>query len=163
MKGSSFFISILIYSTIQSTVCNTYAAQFNAESLEGVNHYGLPIEEVTKKINKDSFTLDIVYSKTLSDDSMDKFVKMFFDELIAQISRWLQNNEPPQHNLKIIISNCKYCIVGYCKKKNIKRINLMLYCNEKKCRELSITHQEIIDKTASLAVIDNIISNFFQK
>ena len=163
MKGTYFLISILLYCTIQPTICNTYAAQFNAESLEGVNHYGLPIEEVTRKIIKDNLTLEIVYSKKLSDDSMDKFVKRFFDELIARISRWLKNNESPRENLKIIISNCKYCIVGYCKKKNIKEINLELYCNDTKYRELSITHREIIDKTASSAVIDNIISKIFQK
>lgn len=146
-----------------SSIISSPADPIKPKSFEGINHYGLPIEEIKKRIIKDGFTLDIIYSKTLSDDNMDKFVKMFFNEFILQTSHWLTNNAAPRQNMTIIFSNCKYCIVGYCKKKSIKEINIELLTNEKKIQEISFAHQDIVDKANSLKVITRIISKFFSE
>ncbi len=131
-----------------------YKCFFNRSKLRGI---------YPKALKKGTFSLDIIYSRTLSDDNMDKFVKMFYDEFIMRISYWLNNSEVPQQNMKIIISNCKYGIVGHCRKKNIKEISLVLYKDEKKHKEFSFKHKDIVNKTNLLAVIEKIISDFFGK
>ena len=117
------------------------------ESMEGITHYGMPIQEVSKTFRKDDALLKIIYSKTLSDDNMDDYVKRFYDELLRQIEKWLYENKLPSKDMRIIISNCKFCRVGYCKKKNIKELSLSLYIDDKQVKQVAFKHNDIIDKT----------------
>ena len=136
----------LTLSPIWSADTKTSPAKINMDALEGITHYGMPIEEITKKYGKDGSLLTIVYSKTLSDDNMDDYVKRFYEEILHQIEKWLYENKLPAKDMRIVISNCKFCKIGYCKRKNIKEFEMVLYSNEKKIKSLSFKYAEIFDK-----------------
>ncbi|MBN1495156.1 MAG: hypothetical protein JXA07_00205 [Spirochaetes bacterium] len=115
------------------------------EQLEGITHYGMPIEEIRKKFHKDKDELEIIYSNTHSDDNMDDYVREFYDDLLREIEAWLYKNSLPAREVKIIISNCKFCRIGYCLKKNRKELSLISYFNNKKVKEISYTHTDLIE------------------
>jgi hypothetical protein len=117
------------------------------EALQGITHYGLPIREIKKTFHKKDTTLEIIYSKMLSDDNMDKYVKRFYDEFLRQIRAGFNRMPTPAANMRIVISNCKFCMVGYCRKKNVKELSLVSYKNDKKDREIAFTHRDIIDRS----------------
>ena len=135
----------------------------DAEKLEGITHYGMPIQEVTKSYKKDKAVLEIVYSKMLSDDNMDDYVKRFYDELLTQIEKFLYEKKLPGTNIKIIISNCKFCKVGYCKKKNLKEIKLVSYYNEKKKTQIALNHSDIMDKNKYIDIARSAVVKFFEQ
>ena len=92
-------------------------------------------------------TIEVIYSNLLSDDSMDKYVKRFYDEFLRQLETWLYANALPAQNMKIVISNCKFCAIGYCKKKNVKELSLVSYKDDKRDREIAFKHEDLIDRT----------------
>ncbi|OHD67467.1 MAG: hypothetical protein A2W19_03305 [Spirochaetes bacterium RBG_16_49_21] len=117
------------------------------ESISGITHYGMPIQEMKKTYRKQDAVLEVIYSKMLSDDNMDDYVKRFYDEFLHQIETWLYEKPLPAPNMKIVISNCKFCKVGYCKKKNVTELRLVSYKNDKKDKEIAVTHRDIIDRS----------------
>jgi hypothetical protein len=135
----------------------------DADKLEGITHYGMPIEEIKKTYKKDNAVLEIVYSKMLSDDNMDDYVKRFYDELLTQVQKWLYEKKLPANNMKIVISNCKFCKIGYCKKKNLKEIKLVSYINEKKKAQIALNHNDIMDKNKYIGIARSIITEFLDK
>jgi hypothetical protein len=135
----------------------------DAEKLEGITHYGMPIEEIKKTYKKDNAVLEIVYSKMLSDDNMDDYVKRFYDELLTQVEKWLYEKKLPAPNIKIVISNCKFCKVGYCKKKNLKEIKLVSYINEKMKAQIALNYSDIMDKNKYIGIARSIITEFLDK
>lgn len=122
------------------------AVKKNVEVMEGITHYGMPIQEISKSYNKDESSLQVIYSKSISDDNMDKYVKRFYDELLRQIEKWLYENKLPAKDMRIVISNCKFCKIGYCKRKNIRELDLVLYSNGKSAKHVALKHLDIIDK-----------------
>jgi len=144
---------ILIFAIITTSAAGAFSAKSDnafeikdAEKLEGITHYGMPIEEVKKTYKKNNAVLEIVYSKMLSDDNMDDYVKRFYDELLNQVEKWLYEKKLPAPNMKIVISNCKFCKVGYCKKKNLKEVSLISFIDEKKKKQVVLNHIDIMDK-----------------
>lgn len=144
---------ILIFAIITTSAAGAFSAKSdnafeikNTEKLEGITHYGMPIEEVKKTYKINNAVLEIVYSKMLSDDNMDDYVKRFYDELLNQVEKWLYEKKLPAPNMKIVISNCKFCKVGYCKKKNLKEVSLISFIDEKKKKQVVLNHIDIMDK-----------------
>lgn len=157
-------ISLMISSSVAwSFGAKNSPAAKDMESLEGITHYGMPIEEISKSYRKDESVLNIVYSKKLSDDNMDNYVKRFYDELLRQIEKWLYENKLPSKDMRIVISNCKFCKIGYCKKKNIRELDLVLYSNDKRIRHLALMHDEIIDKTKYLDIARSAVIIFLDR
>lgn len=135
----------------------------DVEKLEGITHYGMPIDEITKTYHKDDAVLVIVYSKMLSDDNTDDYVKRFYDEMLRRIELWLNSNSLPGKNMKIVISNCKFRKIGYCKKKNIKEVSLISYANEKQFKQVSILHSDIIDSSKFADIAGSVVIDLLEK
>ncbi len=131
-------------------------------SLQGITHYGMPIKEIKKTFKLKDAILEVVYSKELSDDNMDKYVKRFFDELVRQIEKWRHVGTLSSPNVRIVISNCKFCKIGYCKKKNIREISLVLYKNDSKDKEFAFGHAEVIDNSKYEALAKRVIDQFLR-
>lgn len=115
-------------------------------SLEGITHYGMAIEEITMKFEKDESVLEIVYSKNLSDDNMDDYVKLLYDEMLRLLEGWFTGQKKPENGIRIVISNCKFCKIGYCKRKGVREIHMVSYKHGKKFRHTALTHQELLVK-----------------
>jgi hypothetical protein len=161
---------MIIIAMITASVTMAFSAKSDngfeikdTEKLEGITHYGMPIGEVKKTYKKDNAVLQIVYSKMLSDDNMDDYVKRFYDELLSQVEKWLYEKKLPSPNMKIVISNCKFCKVGYCKKKNLKEISLVSYSNEIKKKRIALKHIDIMDKNKYVDIARSVVINFLDK
>lgn len=115
-------------------------------SMDGKTPYGMEIEEEKKSIRRKNFTVEIIYSKMLSDDSMDRYVKRFFNEFEVQAHKKIFSIKVPTGKMKLIISYCKYCKTGHCKRVNKKGLKIIAYLNEKKIKELSFPLDDIISK-----------------
>lgn len=142
-------LAFLVSYPVRGADNNSGAKTVDMEKLHGITHYGMPIEEIKKKYVKEDRVLEIIYSKMHSDDNMDRYMKQFYDELLRQTEAWLYKNELPSRNVRIVISNCKFCKVGYCKKKNRKEVRLVSFLDEKKFKSVAYTHSDIIDKSSS--------------
>jgi hypothetical protein len=114
------------------------------ESLKGITHYGMPIEEKIKTFRKENSILEIVYAKDLSDDNMDTYVQQFYDEFLRQVVQRLYKYKLSAKIIRIVISNCKFCKVGYCKTKNVKEITLTSYRDTVEYKKMSFSHQSIL-------------------
>jgi hypothetical protein len=141
---------------------NTPAQIGNPVSLEGITHYGMPIKEITRSFKQKDATLEIIYSKMLSDDNMDNYVKRFYNELLRQIKAWLLTGTLPAQNVRIVISNCKFCKIGYCNKKNVKEISLVLYTNDKEKKDIAFKHAEVIDGIRYVTLARRVIGLFLE-
>ncbi len=139
------------------------AAGIVMDQLEGITHYGMPIEEIRKKYHKDDAALEIVYSKTLSDDNMDDYVQRFYDELLQEIQNWLYTNRLPARDVRIVISNCKFCKVGYCKSKGTREVTLTSYMNSKKKKQVSFSHDKLIEKKPHEALARSAVQVLLEK
>jgi hypothetical protein len=133
------------------------------ENTPGITHYGMAIDEIVKVYRQETGSLEIVYSKELSDDNMDDYVKRFYDELLRQIQKWLYENKLTVQKTKIVISNCKFCKIGYCKKKNIKEIRLDSYRNNNACRHIIIKHIDILDREKYDDIARSAVTIFLEK
>jgi hypothetical protein len=133
------------------------------ESLEGITHYGMPIQETTKTYHQKESVLKVVYSKMLSDDNMDDYVKRLYDELLRQIEKWLYANELPSKDMRIVISNCKFCKIGYCKRKNVKEVSLVLYINDTSSKHIAFKHNDIIDKNTYIDMARSAVILFLDR
>jgi hypothetical protein len=132
----------------------------NPEALIGITHYGMPIEEKVETFRKDDDILEIIYEKDLSDDNMDHYVQRFYNEFLRSIEQRLYAGRLPAHEVKIVISNCKFCKVGYCKTKNIKEITLSSYRNKVFYKKISFPHQSMLDSTDASRMVRNAVSLF---
>ncbi|MBP7734787.1 MAG: hypothetical protein KA369_02315 [Spirochaetes bacterium] len=165
MKKILILSSFVIFSSaaIFSADVKSPAEIKNLEALEGITHYGMPISEIIKKYENNGSLVEIVYSKNLSDDNMDEYIKNFYDVLLRQTEKWLYENKLPYKNMRIVISNCKFCKIGYCKKKNIKELRLVSYNNEKMIKELAIKHSDILDKTKHAEMAQSAVITLLEK
>jgi len=135
-------LSLSLYSTAQP---QPVKGRERLEKLEGITHYGMRIDEIVKRYSKDTAVLTIVYSASLSDDNMDNYVKRFYDEFLKQVEAWLYRHNLPAAQVSIVISNCKFCKIGFCLKQGVKQIRIESRFNGSRHREVTLTHAEILD------------------
>lgn len=157
-----FFIIFMAISLVTSiTPLEKISAQETATdlaSLDGITHYGMAIEEVTRKLEKKGSVLEVVYSKNLSDDNMDDFVKLLYDEMIRLIEAWFYEQKNPENGIRIVISNCKFCKIGYCKRKGIKEIRITSYKNGNEFRHTTVIHRKLLEKEKTPEIARGLVS-----
>jgi len=112
--------------------------------MDGLTPYGLSIKDHSKVIRRRGFTVEVVYSSRLSDNVLERGVKKFYDELVAQITRRVYAGRVPNMRMRVVISNCRFCKTGYCRRKNRKEVTVTSFLGDKKDRELSIRHDDIL-------------------
>lgn len=113
-------------------------------SMEGKTPYGMEIKEERKVMRRRDFVVELVYSAKLSDDNMDKYLTPFFKELEEQIVRWMHNHQVSRKTVRVVISNCKFCKTGYCKRKNKREIEITRFYGDRQEGGISFSHQEVI-------------------
>jgi hypothetical protein len=160
---SIFTILVIVLTNISFHSTNASSQVDNLAEQNGITHYGMPIEEIKKTYKQKDATLEVIYSKMLSDDNMDNYVKRFYDEFLRLLETWLYTNTLPASSLKIEISNCKFSKIGYCKKKNVKEVSLVLFKNDKKERGISFKHADLIDRSQYQLLAQRTIIYFLEK
>ena len=122
--------------------------------MDGLTPYGQKIENVSKKVQRENFLLELEYSSELSDDILDGVVKQFYDNILASVHARVvkyPDGAVPAHKIKLIMSNCRFCKSGYCRRKNIRDIKIAIYKNDKKIEEKTILHDSLRPTSAPLA------------
>lgn len=128
-------------------------------SLEGITHYGMAIEEVSSKLKKKESILQVIYSNKLSDDNMDDYVKLLYDEILRLIEAWFYEQKNPESGITIVISNCKFCKIGYCKRKGIREIRIVSYKKGAEFRQATIIHRKLLEKEKIPDIARNLVSS----
>ena len=114
-------------------------------SMDGKTPYGMDVQEERRVLQRKYFVVELIYSAALSDDSMDDYFKAFFKELEAQIDRWMFNHNLTREKVRIVVSNCRFCKTGFCRRKNIKEVSVILFRDDTEDKKVSFRLDEIID------------------
>lgn len=135
----------------------------NHFKMEGFTAYGQKIEEVCEIVRRENFLFELVYSASLSDDILDGEVKQLYENILTAVhARVLKfpEGKVPVERLKIVISNCRFGKSGYCRRKNVREISLIIYKNEKKKDEKKFIHNNI--RRSSMDVALEITNELFE-
>jgi len=117
--------------------------------MDGKTPYGEPIEDGKRTIRRGDFSIEVIYSSRLSDDILDGPVKQLFDEVVSRLRRWVNDNTLPAESMRLVISNCRFCKTGYCKRQNSRGIILTTYKGETKLKHVIIQHEDLVKKGAA--------------
>jgi hypothetical protein len=130
-------------------------------SMDGKTPYGDVIAEVRDTVGKKDFILEIVYSPALSDDILEGNMKLFYQELRASLQNWINNSNPAEDSMRLVISNCRFSRTGYCRRNRKSGIAMALYRGEKKLKELNIRYEDILNRekirALALKAVDDIM------
>ncbi|PKL39170.1 MAG: hypothetical protein CVV44_09910 [Spirochaetae bacterium HGW-Spirochaetae-1] len=118
--------------------------------MDGKTPYGEPIEDGKRTVRRGDFTIEVIYSSRLSDDILDGPVKQLFDELVTQLGRWVNDNPLPAESLRLVISNCRFCKTGYCRRQKSRGIILTTYRGETELKRFIIQYEDLVKKGAAV-------------
>jgi len=130
-------------------------------SLDSKTPYGEDVKEIEKRIKGDGLSLTIVYSAGLSDDQLDGIAKKLFDELVSAASSRMKAGRPKRES-RLVMSNCKFSITGYCRRKNKKEISVVLYSAGTQRAEFVLDYERIYRKEHRDVFISSILSAVYQ-
>ena len=133
------------------------------DPMMGRTHYGMKIIEYRRVIFKNDFQIQMIYSKHHSDDNMNRKIDQFYKEFYRQAYRWISRQKPKKTIIKIIISNCRFCKIGYCKKINKKRISLMRFNNKIQGKVFTFYHSDIYKKQGQIITAKRAVKSIFGK
>ncbi|MFC1669082.1 hypothetical protein ACFL20_01720 [Spirochaetota bacterium] len=146
-----------------SSVCIYNNSEIKKDSMQGKTPYGMKIREIKREILKDNFHVEIIYSKILSDDHVNKYIMRFYKEFFQQVRDWVYLNKVQKDRVKIIISNCRFNKTGYCKKLKKKRVSLISCKNNKKDKEYIFYHVEIMKGQNHISIAKKAVKALFGK
>ena len=132
-------------------------------SMDGKTPYGLDITDLKEVVRKKNSTVEILYSSLLSDDNATAPMSKFFKELVFQVDNYLYKNSVSFKHMKIVISNCNFCLSGYCRRKNRKEISITAYRNYVKDKDIILDYQEILQKDMHNKLAKKIVNEIFTK
>lgn len=116
-------------------------------SLQGRTPYGLEIKEESRTLRRRDFTVELIYSSSLSDDAMDGNMKSLFAELAKEIDRYLNSITPGRGSVRIMMSNCRFCVSGYCGGKKTMGLEVIALGHDGTEKKIFFERGEIINKT----------------
>ncbi|MCP4134423.1 MAG: hypothetical protein GY754_25850 [bacterium] len=132
-------------------------------SMDGRTPYGSLIKQERRIVSKGAFRAVVVYSSMMSDDDLRGHTKIFFNHIVKQIERWVYSKRVPGVKMRIIVSNCRFGVIGFCKRKNKKELAVISYKNDKKDRETSLQYEEILNKKNHVKLAVKVVRDLFQK
>ncbi len=131
-------------------------------SMDGKTPYGADIQDMKEVLRRTNSVVEIVYSSMLSDDTVTPQMGRFFRELVKLAQKRAANDNSGLKNLKIVISNCRFSITGYCRRKNRKEILITSYRNEVRDREFSMEYDDLLKKDEYIKLARNTIDEIFK-
>jgi len=118
--------------------------------MDGLTPYGMKIKGERRLINRETITVDIIYSAHKSDDHCDKNIRRFFDELAGHVQQLVADAPLPRNSLhwKIELSNCRFCKTGYCRREGREGVTLIFYRNFKEEKRTTYSRAALIDSSS---------------
>jgi len=116
-------------------------------SMDGKTPYGSDILEIKRMVSKDNFTVNIIYSAKFSDDNLNTYTTDFLNKLVEGVQKYVGKKRVlPTRDTSMVISVCRFCRTGYCRRKNKKEIEIVSWVNGKRGREISVYYRDILKK-----------------
>ncbi len=128
-------------------------------SMDGRTPYGLEIKELKKTVRRGSFYAEIIYSPQYSDDNINRYIKKFFDEIERQIHIRVYRNRIENKKMKLVFSNCRFCKTGYCRRKNVKGLEIIVFVNNRKREEIKINYSDLLKKSDYIKIAAKTVEN----
>ena len=125
-------------------------------SMDGKTPYGATIAEKKQTLRRRNFRLELIYSAALSDDLLEGTMKIFYTELYNRLHRLVYRDPLPRHNRRVVISNCRHCRTGHCRRINKKGIHIIIYEKEKKLKQITVDHEKLLDRKKLNAVANRV-------
>jgi hypothetical protein len=137
-------------------------------SMDGKTPYGTPVKEFKRMVYRTGIRVDIIYSKKHSDDNMSPLFKQFYRKLENKIQGdiyklKLEKNKKRSIKFKLFISNCRFAKTGYCRRKNKKEIELILYKNDKVITCFAFQDEELYKKDNYIKLVNDAVDVLFKK
>jgi|GEM_PF-1672780 len=121
-------------------------------SLDGKTPWGNEVKKHRRVLKRRYFVAEIIYSKYYSDHNMNKYTRRFYRELASQVHKWMYKNKLPSYRLSLVISNCRHCKTGYCRRKNVKEIIVVAYRNKKRYKGFRFKYKDLMAKNAFIPI-----------
>lgn len=118
--------------------------------MDGKTPYGAAITEVRRVIRKKEFVVELVFASATSDEDMDKYVKVFFDELESGIRKKMNALPECGNRMTVTVSLCKYCKTGFCRRSNKRGITLQAVIDGTALPESSWAYADLLGKDRAI-------------
>lgn len=115
-------------------------------SMDGVTPFGVKIISEKRTINRKKIKVNVIYSAKMSDDIMSKYIKIFYEELVKHAHLIINKNKIKGKDIRIVLSNCRFGITGYCRRNNRKGLDIIGYKDGKKEKVISVKDSDIYNK-----------------
>jgi hypothetical protein len=149
----------------------------NVVTMDGMTPFGEQIDRVEKKLCKKDAAIRIEYAASHSDEHLrpmvfkdpeaDKVpvkygVARLFDEMVnACVQRMKSDNRKDSLDVNVVISQCRYCRTGFCRRKNIKGVSVVIFRGLAVTWENSISLTEVEDSQARKLLVDRALEYIF--
>jgi hypothetical protein len=128
-------------------------------SLDGKTPYGEDIERIERKIERNGKVLYVEYSASLSDEQYDGSIKDFYNDLVTALERNGDQDKLQATDVRLVVSYCRYCQTGFCKRINRRGVSVSIYKNGAKVNENTLEYALFIKSAERNNLIINIISS----
>jgi hypothetical protein len=133
-------------------------------SLDGKTPYGAEIPDVERTVGKGDAQLKIVYSGMLSDDILDGQARQFFNDLVSTAASKIEDVPPAVgEGGKVVVSLCRFCKTGYCRRKDRREIEIVVYRGGVERGRLSMVYSDLANKEKRSVFIDRACGVIFEK
>lgn len=133
-------------------------------TLDGKTPYGEAISSVENTIQKGDAVLLLQYSAQFSDDHLDGYMKKFFDELADAASRKIGSGSvQANYDGKIVVSQCRFCATGYCRRKNKKEVVIEIFIGGSRVIAISYDTTAVLKDASRQEMINAIMQEAFSK
>lgn len=133
-------------------------------SLDGKTPYGAEIPDVERVVGKGDTQLKIVYSGMLSDDILDGQAREFFNDLVSAAALKLEDVTPAKgEGGRVVVSLCRFCKTGYCRRKNMREIEIVVYRGGAERGRLSMAYSDLANKEKRSVFIGRVCGVIFEK
>ena len=126
-------------------------------SMDGKTPYGMDVDERRNVLRKGKTTVEIIYSKMQSDDSPDKYLESYYREFNDTMLVALDGGRIPEGTYRVVISNCRFCKTGYCRRKNIVEIAVTGSMNDADSGKFSFQHDNILSENGRRDIVNRTV------
>lgn len=146
-------------------------------SMDGMTPFGEQIDRIEKRFGNKDATISILYSADQSDEHLRPMVfkdpeavklparygvARLFDEMVnACMLRVKSDTRNERLNANVVISQCRYCRTGYCKRKNLKGVFIEISSGKEAAWMNSFSLSEIEDPQTRKLIVDKALDYIF--
>lgn len=131
-------------------------------SMDGKTPYGLKIDDLREVIRRKNFSVEVLYSADRSDEVVTPPMMKFYKEFIRETGSAMSKNAKSLDAMKIVISHCRFCSTGYCRRKNRKEVSVTAFRNGGVHREVVLDYEDLLRRDGHIAEAKKAAAGIFR-